>query len=62
MIKYFVTKNFRDTCSSVEMVKGYMLICRNAVGAHGQRKAGNPFPSRGSLIKLQQFICTVRSE
>ena len=45
MIKYFVIRNFRGTCSSVEMVKGtclsveilkgYMLICRNAEGVHG---------------------------
>jgi len=45
MIKYFVIRRFRGTCSSVEMVKGtylsakmlkgYMLICRNAEGVHG---------------------------
>ena len=44
MIKYFVIRSFRGTCSSVEMVKGtclsvemlkgYMLICRNAEGVH----------------------------
>jgi len=52
MIKYFVTEYFRGTCSSVEMLKGYMhifqnaegymLICRIAEGVHGQRKVGNP--------------------
>jgi len=25
MIKYFVIKNFRGTCSSVEMLKGYIV-------------------------------------
>jgi len=32
MIKYFVTRNFRGTCSSVEMLKGCMLIFQNAEG------------------------------
>jgi len=41
MIKYFVIRNFRGTCSSVEMLKGYMVICRNAEGIHGKRKVGN---------------------
>jgi len=45
MIKYFVIRRFRgtslsfemvkDTCLSVEMLKGYMLIYRNAEGVHG---------------------------
>jgi len=35
MIKYFVTKNFRGTCSSVEMLKGYMHIFQNAEGSAG---------------------------
>jgi len=53
MIKYFVTRNFRGTCSFVEMLKGYisifqnaegyMLICRIAEGVHGKRKVGNPW-------------------
>jgi len=34
MIKYFVIRNIRGTCSSVEMLKGYMLIFRNAKGVH----------------------------
>jgi len=28
MIKYFVIRNFRGTCSSVEMLKGYMVTER----------------------------------
>jgi len=56
MIKYPVIRNVRGTCSSVKMLKGYMLIfrnaegvgymliCRNAEGVHGQKKVGNPWP------------------
>jgi len=44
IIKYFVIKNFRDTGSSVEMLKGYILICRNAKWVHDKRKVGNPWP------------------
>ena len=43
MLQFFVIRNFRGTCSSVEMQKGYMLLCRNAKGVHGQRKVGNPW-------------------
>jgi len=39
--KYFVIIHFRSTCSSVEMLKGYVLIFQNAEGVHGQRKIGN---------------------
>ena len=39
--KIFVIRNFKGTCSSVEMLKGYMLVFRNAEGVHGQRKVGN---------------------
>jgi len=42
MTKYFIITNFRVTCLSVEILKGYMLIFRNAEGVHGQRKVGNP--------------------
>jgi len=45
MITYFVIGNFRDTFSSVNMLKGYMLICWNAEGVHGQKKVGNPWSS-----------------
>jgi len=31
------------TCSSVKMLKGYMVICQNAEGVHGQRWVGNPW-------------------
>jgi len=30
------------TCLPVEMLKGYMFICRNTEGGHGERKVGNP--------------------
>jgi len=55
MIKYIVISNFRGTCSSVEILKGYMLIFRNAEDVHahlsecwrgslhGQRKVGKPW-------------------
>jgi len=43
MIKYFVIGNFGGTRSSVEILKEYMLIFRNAEGVHGQRKFGNPW-------------------
>ena len=32
--KKFGIIHFRDTCSSFEILKGYMLICWNAVGVH----------------------------
>jgi len=34
MTKYFVKRNYRDTCSSAEMLKGYMLIWWNAERVH----------------------------
>jgi len=42
MIKCIVIRNLRGACASVEMLKGYMLICRNAEGVHGTSKVGNP--------------------
>jgi len=42
MIKYFVIRYFRGTHSLVEMLKEYMLICRNAEGVHGWREVENP--------------------
>jgi len=41
-VKCIVIGNRTGTCASVEMLKGYTLICRNAVGVHGKRKVGNP--------------------
>jgi len=32
--KYFVVRNFRGTYSSVEVLKGYMLVFQNAEGVH----------------------------
>jgi len=43
MLKYFVIRNLRGARSSVEMLKGYMLVCQNAEREHGQRKVGNPY-------------------
>jgi len=58
MIKCIVIGNFRGTCASVKMLKGYMLIFRNAAGVHGKRKVGNPC-SRGlmgiSSINFRKF-------
>jgi len=34
MTKYFVMRNVRGACLSVEMLKGYMVICWNAEGVH----------------------------
>jgi len=34
MTTNFVIRNVRSTCSSVEMLKGYMLIFRNAERVH----------------------------
>jgi len=34
MIKYFAIRNFRGTCSSVEMLKGHMFTFRNAEAVH----------------------------
>jgi len=42
MIKYLVRGNFRGTCSSVDMLKGYIIICRNAEGVHCQKRLGAP--------------------
>jgi len=53
MTKYLVMRNFRGTCSSVAMLKGYMLICQNADGVHGKRKVGNPCTNRMSLSPLE---------
>jgi len=36
MRKYFVIKSFRGTCASVKILKGYILICWNAVGIHAR--------------------------
>jgi len=62
----FVIRNFRGTaCSSVEMLKGtylsvemlkgYMVTCRNAEGVHGQRKVGNP--CSGQDIETSNSSC-----
>jgi len=42
MIKCIVVGNFRGTFASVEMLKGYILTCRNSEEVHGKRKVGNP--------------------
>jgi len=42
MIKYFVIRYFRGTCLSVEMLKGYMLIYRNAEGYMVSERLGTP--------------------
>jgi len=42
MTKCIVIRYLRGTCTSVKMLKGYMLICQNAEEVHGKRKVGNP--------------------
>jgi len=67
MTKYFVIRNFRGTCSSVQMLNGYMpiirnaeevlyiLICRNSEGVHSQRNIGNSCSSISPLFCFQNF-------
>jgi len=57
MLKYFVIRNFRGACSSAEIMKGYMLICWNAEGVHGQRKVGHPW-STTSKESACRIMCT----
>ena len=45
-----LSKCLRGTYLSVEMLKGYMLICQNAKGVHGKRKIGNPWHMARGLI------------
>jgi len=73
MIKCFVIGNFRGTCSSVEMLKGYMFVCRNAErymficwnaeGVRGKRKVGNPYdrPNRPLYPPLYRNVVTEMS-
>jgi len=56
MIKYFVKRNFRGTCSSVEMLKGYMLLCRNAEGVHDKRKVGNPCSGTTAYTEVARLM------
>jgi len=67
MRKYFVIRSFRGACSSVkilkgyilifEMLLGYMLICRNAEGVHGKKKVGNLcYLMHGSTALLSKKI------
>jgi len=37
------SKYWRCMCLSFKILKGYVLICQNAKGIHGQRKVGNPW-------------------
>jgi len=70
MTKYFVMRNFRGTCSSVEMLKGYMVVCWNAEGVHAhlsnakgvhrKRKVGNPWSSAMSS-RHKAFVAVCKS-
>jgi len=42
MTKHFAMRNVSGTSSSFEILKGYMLICRNAEGVRDKRKVGTP--------------------
>jgi len=39
----FLNFYYFSQCFCRKKFKGYMLICRNAYGVHGQRKVGNPW-------------------
>ena len=54
IIECFVIGNFRGTCSSVKMLKGYMLICWNTEGVHCKKKVGNPCASPCPDIKWSE--------
>jgi len=55
MMKYFVIWDFRGACSSVEMLKGYMLICQNAEGVHDKQKVGSPCPAQLRSFHMPSF-------
>jgi len=40
-----MTKYLGKSRSVEKNFLGYMLICQNAEGIHGQRKVGNPWPN-----------------
>jgi len=70
MIKYFFTRHlgvhvhlskyWRCTCLAFEMLKGYMLICRNAKGVHGQRKVGNLWIRATTNLTYSQQLKYIR--
>ena len=45
------------------MLKGYILICRNAEGVHGKRKIGNPWNKGYRMLQLRfvVFVASSRS-
>ena len=51
MKKCIVIGNPRGTCASIEMPKGYILICRNTEGVHCKRKVGNPWSTARQYVK-----------
>jgi len=71
MIEYFVIRDFlwvhihlskcwRSTCLSVEILKGYMLISQNAKGVHGRGSRSQLFPTpllfQNFWIRVRQFF------
>ena len=64
--KYFVVRNFRGTYSSVEVLKGYMLVFQNAEGVHAylwkcwrgtwSKKGWEPLVYRILMAEVSPFI------
>jgi len=57
MINFFAIRDLgvHFYCSSVEILKKYMLICRNAEGVHGKQKVGNSC-SKSTVNKNLQIL------
>jgi len=43
------------------VLKGYMLICRNVEGVHGQRKVGNPWYSVYTVSTIFQHVTNAQN-
>jgi len=52
-----LSKCRRGTSLSLDMLKGYMLICRNAEGVHGKRKVGNPWARLIQQVAKVRYCC-----
>jgi len=44
------------------MLKGYVLIFRNAEGVHGKRKLGNPWTKLKALYTFSEVLWTLIQE
>jgi len=55
-----LSKCWRGTYISVEILKGYMLISRNSEGVHGKKKVGNPwFQGRIQPVRLGEGAISI---